>query len=200
LAAGAALAGTAFLAAGLAGVRAAAGLAGAFVAAVLAGVVVGVAVAVGFFAPVVVVATVLGAATFFGVVVRGVPGDALEDVTEVEVAFLVVSGFLRNRSTKPPSPLRGDSAGAGDFAPLALATGLFAGAGFDVAMGDLVQCVEGSRKTLVKFLGGKPKSRTGPAPIMSRLLSPAVQAYRTECQRASPSPAVSAAWRLARKS
>jgi fatty acid desaturase len=91
LAAGAALAGTAFLAAGLAGVRAAAGLAGAFVGAVLAGVVVGVAVAVGFFAPVVLVATVLGAATFFGVVVREVPGDALEDVTEVEVAFLVVS-------------------------------------------------------------------------------------------------------------
>ena len=129
--AGAALAGAAFLAAGLAGVRAAAGLAEAFVAAVL------------------------GAATFFGVVVREVPGDALEDVTEVEVAFLVVSGFLRNRSTRPPSPLRGDSAGAGDFAPLALATGLIAGAGFDVAMGDLVQCVEGSRKTLVKFLGGK---------------------------------------------
>ena len=149
------LAGAAFLAAGLAGVRAAAGLAGAFVAVVLAGVVVGVAVAVGFFAPVALVATVLGAATFFGVVVREVPGDALEDVTEVEVAFLVVSGFLRNRSTKPPSPLRGDSAGAGNFAPLALATGLFAGAGFDVAMGDLVQCVEGSRKTLVKFLGGK---------------------------------------------
>ena len=149
------LAGAAFLAAGLAGVRAAAGLAGAFVAAVLAGVVVGVAPAVGFFAPVALVATVLGAATFFGVVVREVPGDALEDVTEVEVAFLVVSGFLRNRSTKPPNPLRGDSAGAGDFAPLALATGLLAGAGFDVAMGDLVQCVEGSRKTLVKFLGAK---------------------------------------------
>jgi hypothetical protein len=200
LAAGAALAGTAFLAAGLAGVRAAAGLAGAFVAAVLAGVVVGVAVAVGFFAPVVLVATVLGAATFFGVVVREVPGDALEDVTEVEVAFLVVSGFLRNRSTKPPSPLRGDSAGAGDFAPVALATGLFAGAGFDVAMGDLVQCVEGSRKTLVKFFGQKPKSQTGPSPSMARLAGLPVQARPKAFQSESVSLDLSAAWRLARKS
>jgi hypothetical protein len=41
----------------------------------------------------------------------------------------------------------------GDGAPFALAADLSDGAGFDVAMCHLVRCVEGSRKTLVKFFG-----------------------------------------------
>jgi hypothetical protein len=88
----------------------------------------------------------------------------------------VLSGFLRSRSTKPPKPFRGDGMDAGDVAPFALAADLSDGAGFDVAMCHLVQCVEGSRKTLVKFFAEKPKSQTGPPPSMARLASLAVQA------------------------
>ena len=173
--AGADFAGVAFLAAGLVGAFAAAD----------------------FFSAVALVATVFVAATFFaaavGVVARELLGDAVEEATELEVAFLVVSGFLRNRSTKPPSPLRADATGAGDAAPFELAEDLFAGAGFDVAMCDLVQCSEGSSKTLVKSSRKTQRNKTGPYTIMARLLSQAVQAQRTERQRESTSPAVSAA-------
>ena len=81
----------------------------------------------------------------------------------------------------------------GDGAPFALAADLSDGAGFDVAMCHLVQCVEGSRKTLVKFFAVKPKSQTGPAIIMARLAELAVQAGPKSCQRESVSRELSAA-------
>jgi hypothetical protein len=88
-------------------------------------------------------------------------------------AFSVVSGFfLKLVDIRPKTPAIRFFGFAsffpeGDFS---------ARSGFCVAMGHLIQCSAGSRKTLVKSFDGSQKPKTGPSDIMTRLWCANLQA------------------------